>query len=58
MPYNTETDAMQVMRKPYKEALRKLSKIKRNTQQNIIETLIAQAAQANGFRVEDLEVKE
>lgn len=58
MPYNTETDAMQIIRKPYKAALRELAKRKRNTQQNLVEMMIAQACQANGFRVEDFESKE
>lgn len=58
MPYNPVTDATQVMGKPYKAALRELSKRKRNSQQNLIEMMIAQACQANGFRVEDFESKE
>jgi len=54
MPYNPATDATQLMGKQYKAALKKVAKMERNTERNVIEKLIAQAAQAKGFRIEDL----
>lgn len=57
MPYNPETDAIQVMGKPYKAALKQLAKLQRNTQQNVIEKLIAQACEATGFNIPDFENK-
>jgi len=58
MPYNPKTDAYQVMGRPYKNALKKLAKLQRNTDRNVIEKLIAQACQAQGFRISDFEPKE
>lgn len=52
MPYNPDTDSTQLIGKEYKVALKKIAKIERNTERNVIEKLIAQAAQAKGFRVE------
>jgi molybdenum-dependent DNA-binding transcriptional regulator ModE len=57
MAYNHKTDALQAMGKPYKAALIKIADMEHNTQRNVIEKLIAQAAQAKGFRVADLEHK-
>lgn len=58
MPYNSKTQAIQTMGKEYKAALRKLAKMQHNTQQNVVEKLIAQACQAHGFRVDDFSPKE
>lgn len=57
MPYNPQTDATQVIRKPYKRALKWLAETQRNRQQNIAEKLIDQAIRAHGKRIEDFENK-
>jgi predicted Zn-dependent protease len=59
MAYNPEKDATVVIGKPYKAALAELKKLKHGMPERaIVQNLIAQACQANGFRVSDFNPKE
>ncbi len=58
MPYNPQTDATQVISKPYKRALIWLAKTQHNRQQNVAEKLIDQAIRAQGKTIADFEPKE